>query len=235
MISTFPQPFQSQFALRGETMTCYGSDFRNIIDYEFNSQGYRSPVDFSIDDTESLAVCFGSSIATGHGLPLTQCFSSIVAKKFNKKLWNLGQGCYRSSNQAILDQIEFLVTTDLKIDLWLIQFTHINRQGNKFNSYLELNQEKCLYDFDKILNKITQLLAGKSWAWMLCDYSGAEFANAVVDHPNKIAIDPDSVDFVSVDGFENLAPTSQALKMLSAHPGPKWHEHVAQLFINKLQ
>jgi hypothetical protein len=235
MSSTFPEPFQSQFALRGESMTCYGSDFRNIINYEFNSQGYRADFDFDIAETESLLACFGSSIATGHGLPLEQCFGNIIAEKFNKKLWNLGQGCYRSSNQTILEQVEFLVNTDLKIDQWVIQFTHINRQGNKFDSYLELDQEKCLENFTVILSKITQLLQGKTWGWILCDYSRAPFDNEIVDHPNKITIDPDSVDFISVAGFENLAPTSMALKTLAIHPGQKWHENIAQLFIEKFQ
>lgn len=216
-------------------MTCYGSDFRNIINYEFNSQGYRSDFDFDVNEAESLLVCFGSSIATGHGLSLEQCFGNIVAKKFNKKLWNLGQGCYRSSNQTILEQIEFLVSTDLKIDHWVIQFTHINRQGNKFDSHLELEQEKCLKNFSVILNKITRLLIGKKWAWILCDYSQALFDSEITNHPNKIIIDPDSVDFISVAGFEKLAPTSTALKTLAIHPGQKWNQNIAQLFIEKLQ
>ena len=94
----FLKPYPSQYDLRGESITCYGSDFRNCINYTFNNQGYRSEFDFNLEDRDELLVCLGSSVATGHGLELNQSFSSIIAHNFNKKLWNLGQGCFRSSN-----------------------------------------------------------------------------------------------------------------------------------------
>ena len=223
----FPQPYPSQFDLRGESFSCYGSDFRNVINYTFNNQGYRSSEDFSLLEKEPLMVCMGSSIATGHGLELSDSFSGILAKQLNKKLWNLGQGCFRSSNQTILEQVEFLVQQQLPIDLYVIQFTHINRQGNKYNSYLELDQSACIQNFLEILNKITELLKGQQWCWLLTDYSGAEFPDWVVSHPNKIVIDPDTVDHIDVSGYESLAPSRFALKMLSLHPGAKWHQTIA--------
>jgi len=232
MDNAFPQPYPSQFDLRGESMTCYGSDFRNIIDYTFNNQGYRSLEDFEITDTDPLLVCLGSSIATGHGLELSQSFSSIIAQKFNKKLWNLGQGCFRSSNQTMLEQVEFLVTTDLNIDYWVIQFTHINRQGNRSNSYVELDNDVCIKNFCDILGKITRLLAGKKWCWLLTDWSGSAFPNWVTGHPNKIAIDPDSVDFVPVTGYEHLAPGDHAIRMLKVHPGTEWNLVIANQIID---
>lgn len=228
----FPKPYSSQYDLRGESYTCYGSDFRNCINYTFNNQGFRNDFDFSLTDPNPLLVCVGSSVATGHGLELSQSFSSIIAQNYNKKLWNLGQGCFRSSNQTMLEQIEFLVNTDLNIDYYVIQFTHINRMGNKFNSYIELDQEKNIENFICILNKMSELLAGKKWCWLLLDWSGATMPDLVVDHPNKIVIDPDSIDFVNVDQYRHLAPTDHALKMLSLHPGVEWNKHIASLIIN---
>lgn len=235
MSSSFPKPFQSQYSLRGETMTCYGSDFRGIIQYNFNSQGYRSDFDFELSECDPLALCFGSSIATGHGLPFEQSFGSIVAKHYDLKLWNLGQGCFRSSNKAIQDQIEFLVQTELNINVCLIQFTHINRYGNTMDSYLDHDQDKNIKNFELILRSISNSLMNKKWAWFLCDYSQAEFTDYVVNHPNKIAIDPEVSDHVSVKDHQHLAPTTHALKMLSLHPGSGWHSQMAQSFIDKLQ
>jgi hypothetical protein len=225
------RPYPSQFALRGESMTCYGSDFRGCVSYNFNNQGFRSDFDYELTDTDHLLVCTGSSIGTGHGLDIEQSFGYITASALNKKLWNLGQGCFRSSNQTMLEQIEFLVNTQLKIDYYVIQFTHINRTGNKFNSYIELDQSKAVENFSEILKTISVLLEGKKWCWVLTDYSRVDLPDWIINHPNKIIIDPDSVDFVPVDQYKDLAPTDHALRMLSLHPGPDWNKHIATLIL----
>jgi hypothetical protein len=223
----FPQPYSSQYDLRGESYTCYGSDFRGCVSYKFNNQGFRNDFDYTLDDPDPLLICLGSSIGTGHGLEMHESFGHIVAQNLNKKLWNLGQGCFRSSNQIMLEQIEFLVKTNLNIAYYVIQFTHINRMGNKSSSYLELDHELAIENFINILNQITVLLKGKRWCWLLCDYSQAVFSDAVCNHPNKIVINPDSVDFVPVDEYKHLAPTQHALNLLSLHPGPAWNKTIA--------
>jgi len=230
--SEFPRPYPSQYELRGDTYSCYGSDFRNVINYTFNNQGYRSSEDFNLSEKEPLIVCLGSSITNGHGLELGDSFSGILAKQLNKKLWNLGQGCFRSSNQTILEQVEFLAQQPLPIDLYVIQFTHINRQGNKYSSYLELDQSVCVQNFLEILKKITKLLKDQQWCWLLTDYSGVEFPDWVISHPNKIVIDPDIIDHIDISGHELQAPSQHALKMLSLHPGTKWHQTMANQILN---
>jgi hypothetical protein len=234
MSKLFPQPYHSQFALRGETYTCYGSDFRNCIDYTFNRQGYRSDFDYDLDEPDPLLVSFGSSIATGHGLEADKNFGAIVARQFNRKFWNLGQGCIRSSNQTILEQIEFLIDTDLCIDYFIIQFTHINRQGSRADSYLELDQDLAVGNFCDILKRVSNLLQGQKWCWLLLDYSRAVFPEWVRNHYAKVEIDPDSVDHISVEGYENLAPGPKVLETLSLHPGEKWHAHIANQIMTVL-
>jgi len=231
-MSQFLKPYQSQYDLRGESMTCYGSDFRGCVTYNFNNQGFRSNFDYELTSLDQLLVCTGSSIGTGHGLHMEQSFGHIIATALGKKLWNLGQGCFRSSNQTMLEQVEFLVDTNLNIDYYVIQFTHINRIGNKLDSYMELDQSKSIENFADILGKISKRLDGKKWCWLLTDYSQAVFPDWIVNHPNKIIIDPDSIDFVSIDGYQQLAPTNHALKMLSVHPGPDWNKHIATLILD---
>jgi hypothetical protein len=131
-----------------------------------------------------------------------------------------------------VEQVRFLTESDLNIHQMVIQFTHINRQGNKSNSYLELNQETCVQNFTDHLCEVTELLSGYAWCWMLMDYSGAGFPVYVTDHPNKLAIDPDIIDNLPVDGYQHLAPTTTALSALSAHPGPRWHLYTARDIIN---
>jgi hypothetical protein len=234
MTDFFIKPYPSQYDLRGDSMTCYGSDFRNIITYNFNDQGYRSDYNFELTDPAPLIVCLGSSIATGHGVNLNESFSGIVANQLQKKLWNLGQGCFRSSNQTILEQVEFLTNTSLNVELYMIQFTHINRQGNKFNNYLELDLNSCIQNFCSILEQITTLLANKKWCWLLTDWSGAVFPNWVINHPNLIVIDPETVDHVLVDGYESLAPSDRVVKTLAMHPGVGWHAEMARKIITKI-
>lgn len=227
MAKVFPRPYQSQFELRGESYTCYGSDFRDCVKYTFNNQGYRSDFDYTLSETDPLLISFGSSIATGHGLEAHKNFGALVAKRFERKFWNLGQGCVRSSNQTILEQVEFLVGTNLQIDYFIIQFTHVNRQGSRLDSYLELNQDLAVENFCNILQRISNLLQDRQWCWLLLDYSNCVFPAWVHDHHAKIAINPDSIDHIPVEDYKDTAPTQQALKMLSLHPGEKWHAHMA--------
>lgn len=228
----FPKPYPSQFALAGESYTCYGSDFRQCVEYRFNNQGYRSEFDYDLHDKDPLLICLGSSIATGHGLDADQNFGYLVAKHYDKKFWNLGQGCFRSSNATILDQLDFLTRTELSIEFIVIQFTHINRQGTRFDSYLELDQQKALENFCSILRSVSDLLGNRRWCWILTDYSNAVMPVWVLNHPNKVIIDPLTVDHVDVTGYQHLAPTQQALRMLSLHPGPGWHRHIADQIIS---
>jgi hypothetical protein len=230
--SEFLRPYPSQYELRGDTYSCYGSDFRGCVNYKFNNQGYRSDFDYDLNSQDCLAVCLGSSIATGHGLELNETFGSLVADYFGKTLWNLGQGCFRSNNQTVLDQVKFLINTDLNIDYFLIQFTHINRCGSDVESYLELDAQRALENFENILTQVSCCLSGKKWCWMLADYSGADLPQWIQDHPNKIIVDPDSVDFVETAAYANTAPSRHALKMLSLHPGPNWNQHIATLMID---
>jgi hypothetical protein len=232
MISdNFPRPYPSQFDLRGESVNCYGSDFRKCITYKFNNQGFRSDFDFDINTRDSLLICLGSSIGTAHGLDLTQGFGYLTANHFNKTLWNLGQGCFRSSNQTMMEQVDFLSQTKLNIDYYVIQFTHINRMGNKSNSYLELDEKLSVDNFVNILKRISTRLKNKKWCWLMCDYSDVEFPEYVINHPNKIAINPDSVDHVDVENYRNLAPTEQVFKTLSLHPGLEWNRTIAKMII----
>ncbi len=229
----FPRPYFSQFDLRGESFSCYGSDFRGCIDYTFNNQGYRSYFDYDLTSNERITTCLGSSIATGHGIELTDTFGHLVSDHFNTKLWNLGQGCFRSNNQTILEQIIFLANTDVNIEYYLVQFTHINRCQTEFgHGYLEHDESLALDNFCKILSTASDVLENKKWAWILTDYSNANYPAWIIDHPNKIAIDPDSVDFVPTDQYQQLAPSTHALKMLALHPGPAWNREIADLMIH---
>jgi len=232
MLQSFPQPYHSQFALRGDSYTCYGSDFRDCITYTFNNQGYRSEFDYDLEEKHPLLVSLGSSVATGHGLEADKNYGAIAAQYFDRKFWNLGQGCFRSSNQTILEQVEFLVDSGLPVDYFIIQFTHLNRQGSRSNSYLELDQTLSVSNFCEILQRISHLLHGRKWCWLLLDYSNALLTSWITDHSAKIAIDPDSIDHISVEGYEKAAPTQHALKMLSLHPGQKWHAEIADQIIS---
>jgi hypothetical protein len=67
---------------------------------------------------------------------------------------------------------------------------------------------------------------------LLIDYSQVVLPDWIINHPNKIIIDPDSVDFVPTTQYQTLAPTEHALKMLSLHPGPKWNKNIAKLILD---
>ena len=50
----FLKPYPSQYELRGESMTCYGSDFCGCVTYNFNNQGFRMERKYSQINTGPL-------------------------------------------------------------------------------------------------------------------------------------------------------------------------------------
>ena len=60
---------------RGKTLTCFGLDQTNTIDYGFNQQGFRHHMDY---DFEPSVAFFGCSLVFGIGVP----YQHICANKF---------------------------------------------------------------------------------------------------------------------------------------------------------
>lgn len=67
-------------------LSTFGWDTEDSIIYRYNSHGYRSG-EF---DNRSSFIALGCSYTEGIGLKDTQIWHSILSKKINKHIWNLG-------------------------------------------------------------------------------------------------------------------------------------------------
>tara|TARA_Y100000389_G_C17262174_1_gene413583 strand:- start:108 stop:809 length:702 start_codon:yes stop_codon:yes gene_type:complete len=216
-----PTPLPSQYELRGESMTCYASDNRGEVNYSFNELGYRSNIEYVIADTykNKTFAWFGSSIVNGHSIELEESFAQIVTKKLDATCWNFSQGCYRASNEVIVEQVEEVLKTDAQIDTFFIQFIDLHRRATGIDTYYEFDFEDNLKNFKKTFSKLQSLLANKKWYWLLWDRHVHNIQESIVNDPNKIFIN-----------FPNQDQTG-----IAGHFGKKTHATVAKVILQKIK
>lgn len=216
-----PKPLPSQFELRGETMTCYASDNRGVVSYKFNESGYRSNIEYVISDTHNnkTFAWFGSSIVNGHSVDLDDSFAQIVSKNLNAVCWNFSQGCYRTSNEIIVSQVEQILNTDAKIDTFFIQFIDLHRRATGIDTYYELDLEANSKNFEDTFKKLQSLLAGKKWYWFMWDKYQHKLSNDIINEPHKIFINFPYQDLTGITG----------------HFGTKTHTIVSKLILAKIK
>jgi hypothetical protein len=111
--------------LSGKTVTNYGYDNQNLIEYSFNSLGFRSP---EPTDAPSLVV-IGNSVSFGIGLNIQNTFGSILANYTNRKLDNRAVGCFYHENHDHLQNIKLLSEQD-RDSIFVIQINNLDRQRN---------------------------------------------------------------------------------------------------------
>lgn len=106
------QDFKKRIKKEGHTQTVQHY-LKNPIEYTYNNFGYRTYDDFNRKDKG--IVTLGCSYTEGVGLHLEHTWSYRIAKKLNKKFWNLGEGgfgldkCYYN----LLFFIDYLLFDDI--------------------------------------------------------------------------------------------------------------------------
>lgn len=215
-----PIPLPSQYELRGERMMCYASDQRNVVEYRFNELGYRNDIEYNIEDTfdKKVYAWFGSSITNGHSIEVEKSFPQLVSKKMDAICWNFSQGCFRTSNQILFEQVESLLDTDAIIDKFFIQFINLERQGSKYETFYNFDKLENEKTFEKIFVNFSKLLEGRNWYWLMMDKLQHQIPQWILDTPNKIIYNPTFADTTGV----------------IEHPGEKTHRGLALLILKKI-
>lgn len=218
--NSLPIPLPSQYDLRGEVMLCYASDQRNQVEYRFNDLGYRSDIEYSIEQshTKKIYAWVGSSITNGHTIEVEKSFPRLVSAAEGAECWNFSQGCFRTSNQILLEQTEMLVNSGAAIDKFFIQFINLERQGSKLDVYYNFDKSENIKKFEEIFLGFTEVLKGKSWYWMLMDTLVHEIPDWILNSSNKIAHNPRFIDTTGI----------------KEHPGVKTHLGLSQLISKKI-
>jgi hypothetical protein len=80
----------------------YGNDSSGLIEYKFNSLGFRSCSEFNyIPDF----LIFGGSANFGIGVDFNLCYWSIIAKTVGYKFWNCSYASFAYTNKIIYNTI----------------------------------------------------------------------------------------------------------------------------------
>lgn len=97
-------PLQDMWQHRGQTVTQWGRDRTNLVQYCFNSQGFRSTAEYDFIPRYAF---FGCSITFGIGVAQTQSFAGLFDHSHNYGL----AGDY--TNADILDVLVQFLRTDI--------------------------------------------------------------------------------------------------------------------------
>jgi hypothetical protein len=112
-----------QFVLAGKTVKRYGYDQQDLVDYSFNSLGFRS----SEPANNPRLVVVGNSISFGIGLDMQHTFGAMLAQYTNRRLDNRSLGCFFHENHDQLHNIKLLAQQD-QDSVFVIQINNLDRK-----------------------------------------------------------------------------------------------------------
>jgi hypothetical protein len=112
-----------QLELAGKTVKRYGYDQQDLIDYSFNSLGFRSPE----PTNDPRLVIIGNSVSFGIGLDMQHTFGSMLAQYTNRRLDNRSLGCFFHENHDQLHNIKLLSQQD-QDSVFVIQINNLDRR-----------------------------------------------------------------------------------------------------------
>lgn len=106
-----PNIFQSitpyhMLDLANKSVDTFRYDQTGQTGYKFNSEGYRSLVEFTESDP---IIVIGNSISFGLGIDYSQTFGEIISNKINHPVYNFSIGAYRHSNHYQLLRLNYIL------------------------------------------------------------------------------------------------------------------------------
>tara|TARA_Y100001973_G_scaffold102608_2_gene168022 strand:- start:660 stop:1334 length:675 start_codon:yes stop_codon:yes gene_type:complete len=215
----FPSSLYTQYA--GNYCTKIGQDFRGVVKYNFNKNGFINDIDYDVK--ESKAICFfGSAITSGIGLPWQQSYSFQTAKLFGEdyKSYNFSQGCMFVDNKEILNTVKQVKNMEnFKPFAYVIQFIGLDRiyHPSKEIGTLSIDSKKNIETFETLFDELQNLLKNDKWVFLGCDGADHKVSESITKHKNCLIWNPRFID-----------------NLLRDLPGPKWHKMISLGVKNKI-
>lgn len=161
------------YQLRNQTVTAFGYDCTNTVEYSFNSLGYRG-TEFTVTDP---ILILGNSISFGIGLPYNKTFGSLLEQSLDTPVYNLAWGAYAHTNYEQLELLQQVIQNITpKFVIW--QINNLNR--DRVNGAVTFNNSKekvvKMYhqfwnDAKPILNDLPHLLLHWDHEYYNIDFS----------------------------------------------------------------
>jgi hypothetical protein len=144
------------YSLRNQTVIRFGYDNETGTDYTFNSLGYRSNVDFELNDCP--IVILGNTISFGLGVDLQHSYAGILTSALQCKVYNFSWGCYGHTNA---DQLQLLkkilrVITPRRV---IFQINNLNRMRIGHRMSFSNPEQMVIAEYNKFITEIQLVLA----------------------------------------------------------------------------
>lgn len=191
----------------GQTVYGFGYDHSKIA-YTFNSIGYRSMMEY---DKNPDVVILGNSVSFGIGLPYDKIFSSLLAAKSQKLVYNFSVGCYVHSNDYQLELLK-LVLSRYHPKAVILQINNLcNILGHGKHTVRTTNHALALKHFSTFYSSLQKLTEDINLIMLYWDDVEYNISSEIKD---KIAI-------------YNKLKVDTAINTLSYTFGPKSHKLIA--------
>jgi len=198
--------------LANQSTRFFGYDQQGIIDYDFDSHGFRT----GTTDGTSVINLIGNSISFGIGLPYDLTFGCLVAKNLNKKLNNYSFGCYLHENHDNLSNIKKLVNQPNN-DAYIIQINNLDRQRIDSSTVItnndpEFSKKRFLNYFDQVI----ELLKNNPTIFLYWDDMQYDLPKSVTDQIlifNKFFLDNSLPNNKNTFGIKTNRVISEILKL----------------------
>jgi hypothetical protein len=179
--------------LANQTVSNFGYDTSDTVQYQFNSLGFRGP---ELKDTASVIV-IGNSVSFGLGLEFQNTYGHRVADYLGLPVANFSFGCYYHSNTDYLNNIK-LLSQRSHSDVFLIQINNIDRL--RTSHAVVADPDTAVSRVIDYLDEISNLLKNKQSVYLMWDdvtYSLPDSVSNMLLIHNKFHLDkslPDHPD-----------------------------------------
>lgn len=153
-------------SLAGQTVKCYGYDTTGLINYSFDSEGFRKS---ELDDASKPGlVVIGNSLSFGVGIPVEHTYGYMLAQYTDRRLYNRAVGCVLHENHDYLATIKSLTQQD-PTSTFVIQINNLSRCRTGDVVSIVDDRKKCVDRFIDFFNQSEELLNGFNHKYIYWD------------------------------------------------------------------
>jgi hypothetical protein len=142
--------------LRGQTLNKFGYDNTGSNVYKFNSQGYRSNIDF--DFARPCLVTVGPSTSFGIGLPVEKTFPFLLAQDLALDNYNFSVGCLKHTSNDYLGLLSQLAKKP-NIKVIVINWNNLSRVRNTQEVVDDHDRLACISRLENLIVSADRLIS----------------------------------------------------------------------------
>lgn len=173
----------------GSTITKFGIDQQGLINYTFDSIGFRNNNELSHDPN---LIIVGNSISFGLGINQTETFGHLTSKKINIPMYNISFGATLHENHDHLPNIRHIANRNVN-DIIILQINNLGRQRIDDQTVtICTDKHWCKKRFINYFDELTGILKGTHAVFLYWDDVDYDLPKAITDQfliYNKLHID----------------------------------------------